>query len=59
MLPMNASNTMLTFFTLLTCANDFSDPIDLHPVSSDLEKSGIRVAVGDWSVTEPRRWRPL
>ena len=29
-----------------------------HPVSSDLENSGIRVAVGDCSVTERRRWRP-
>ena len=29
-----------------------------HPVSSVLEKSGIRVAVGDCSVTERRRWRP-
>ena len=29
-----------------------------HPVSSELEKSGIRVAVGDCSVTERRRWRP-
>ena len=30
----------------------------LHPVSSELEKSGIRVAVSDCSVTERRRWRP-
>ena len=30
-----------------------------HPVSSELENSGIRVAVGDCSVTERRRWRPL
>ena len=30
----------------------------LHPVSSELEISGIRVAVGDSSVTERRRWRP-
>ena len=30
----------------------------LHPVSSELEISGIRVAVGDCSVTERRRWRP-
>ena len=30
----------------------------LHPVSSELENSGIRVAVGDCSVTERRRWRP-
>ena len=29
-----------------------------HPVSSELENSGIRVAVGDYSVTERRRWRP-
>ena len=29
-----------------------------HPVSSELENSGIRVAVGDCSVTECRRWRP-
>ena len=30
----------------------------LHPVSSELENSGIRVAVGDCSVTERRRWPP-
>ena len=29
-----------------------------HPVSSELEISGIRVAVGDCSVTERRQWRP-
>ena len=29
-----------------------------HPVSSELEISGIRVAVCDCSVTERRRWRP-
>ena len=29
-----------------------------HPVSSELENSGIRVAVGDCSVSERRRWRP-
>ena len=29
-----------------------------HPVSSELENSGIRVAVGDCSVTECQRWRP-
>ena len=29
-----------------------------HPVSSELENSGIRVADGDCSVTERRRWRP-
>ena len=27
-------------------------------MSSELENSGIRVAVGDCSVTEPRRWHP-
>ena len=30
-----------------------------HPVCSVLENSGIRVAVGDCSVTERRRSRPL
>ena len=29
-----------------------------HPVSSELENSGIRVAVSDCSVTECRWWRP-
>ena len=29
-----------------------------HPVSSELENSGIRVAVGDCSVTERRLWGP-
>ena len=29
-----------------------------HPVSSELENSGIRVAVGDSSVTERWQWRP-
>ena len=29
-----------------------------HPVSSELENSGIRVAVGDCSVTEHWRWCP-
>ena len=29
-----------------------------HPVSSELENGGIRVAVGDCSLTERRRWRP-
>ena len=29
-----------------------------HPVSSELENSGIRVVVGDCSVIERRRWRP-
>ena len=29
-----------------------------HPVSSELENSGIRVAVGDCNITERRRWRP-
>ena len=28
----------------------------LHPVRSELKNSGIRVAVGDCSVTERRRW---
>ena len=42
-----------------TCPNDFSNrPGYPHPVSSELENSGIRVAVGDCSVTERRRWRP-
>ena len=29
-----------------------------HPVSSELENSGIRVGVSDCSVTVRRRWRP-
>ena len=29
-----------------------------HQVSSELENRGIRVAVGDCSVTEPQWWRP-
>ena len=29
-----------------------------HPVSFELKNSDIRVAVGDCSVTERRRWRP-
>ena len=29
-----------------------------HPVSPELENSGIRVAAGDCSVTEHRQWRP-
>ena len=29
-----------------------------HRVCAELENSGIRVAVGDYSVTERRRWRP-
>ena len=29
-----------------------------HPLRSELENSVIRVAVGDCSVTERRRWRP-
>ena len=29
-----------------------------HPVSSELENIGIRVAVSDCSVTERRRWSP-
>ena len=28
-----------------------------HPVSSELENSGIRVAVSDCSITECRRWK--
>ena len=31
-------------------------PWYLHPVSSELENSGIRMAVGDCSVTERRQW---
>ena len=44
-----------------TCLNDIfrsNRPGYPHPVSSELENSGIRVAVGDCSVTERRRWRP-
>ena len=44
-----------------TCPNDFfrsNRPGYPHPVSSELENSCIRVAVGDCSVTERRRWRP-
>ena len=44
-----------------TCPNDFfrsNRPGYPHPVSSELENSGIRGAVGDCSVTERRRWRP-
>ena len=44
------------------CPNDFffrsNRPGYPHPVSSELENSGIRVVVGDCSVTERRRWRP-
>ena len=29
-----------------------------HPVSSELKNSGVRVAVGDCSVTEHQWWRP-
>ena len=29
-----------------------------HPVSSELENSGIRVAIGNCSATERQRWRP-
>ena len=36
----------------------FSRPGYPHPLSSELENSGIRVAVGDRSVTERRRWCP-
>ena len=35
----------------------FNIPGYPHPVSSELENSGIRVAVGDYSVSERRRWR--
>ena len=44
-----------------TCPNDFfgsNRPGYPHPVSSELENSGIRVTVGDCSVNERRRWRP-
>ena len=44
--------------TVGTCANDFfrSNRFGYpHPVSSKLENSGIRVAVGDCSVTERRQ----
>ena len=41
------------------CPNYFSDPIDQdNPVCSELKNSGIRVAPGDCSITECRRWRP-
>ena len=40
-----------------TCPNCFSDLID-QDIRSELENSGIRVAVDDCSVTERRRWRP-
>ena len=35
-----------------------SGPGYLHPVCSELENKGIRVAVGDCSVTEHRQWCP-
>ena len=35
-----------------------SRPGYLHPVSSELENSGIRVGIGDCSVTERRQWPP-
>ena len=44
-----------------TCPNDFfrsNRPGYPHPVSSELEINGIRVAVGNCSVTERRQWRP-
>ena len=44
-----------------TCPNYFfrsNRPGYPHPVSSELENSGIRVAVGDCSDTERRRWCP-
>ena len=39
----------------------FSDPIDqvIRTQCAQLENSGIRVAVGDCSVAERRRWRRL
>ena len=36
----------------------FKRPGYPHPVCSELENNGIRVAVGDCSFTEHRRWRP-
>ena len=36
----------------------YNGPEYPHPVSSERENSGIRVAIGDCSVTERRRWRP-
>ena len=33
-----------------------SRPGHLHPVCSELKNSGIRVAVGDCSITERRQW---
>ena len=44
-----------------TCPNVFfrsNRPGYPHPVCSELENSGIRVAVSDCSVTERRRWHP-
>ena len=44
-----------------TCPNDFSDPIDLDIYTQcalSWKNNGIRVAVGDCSVTGRRRWRP-
>ena len=44
-----------------TCSNDFfrsNRPGYPHSVCSELENSGIRVAVGNCSVTERRRWLP-
>ena len=38
-----------------SCSNRSGYP---HPVYYELENSGIRVAFGDCSVTERRRWRP-
>ena len=35
-----------------------SRPGYLHPVCSELGNIGIRVAVGDCSVTERQQWRP-
>ena len=45
-----------------THTNDFflsKRPGYRHPVSSELENSGIRVAVGDYSVTECQQWHSL
>ena len=57
-----------SFLYVIACSSDFSSmserffrsnrPGYSHPVNSELENSGIRVAVGDCSVTERRRWRP-
>ena len=44
-----------------TCSNNFfqyNRPGYPHPVCSELGKSDIRVAVGDYSVTERQWWHP-